>query len=263
MKGFAAGLLALLLGLALGLTLVAWQADSSVFEPKSVLAAIPDDTYPALAKNLPDTLGQLTPLTADEKAILAGQIDPGLLRQIVAEAVNSELNYLHGKNNEASISLAPLSNRLKAEGAPLPAQLYTRLDQPVIIQNNGAENTVKPLVGWLDEAKIAGPIAAAVLAVLIWLLGAHYRYRTLAKAALVAVVAVVVSLVIAGIAPSLVSSALGTSAAAALAPTVKTAMTSITHTYTHGLLLPLIILAVAFVILMAAHLVLGRKPRHR
>lgn len=261
MRKLASGLLALFFGLALGLTVVSWLANSTILKPSSVLAAIPADTYPRAAKALPDALAQLTPLNQDEKLILANQIDPGLVRQIGDSVVTQEIDYLHGNGRTPRMNLGQLADRLRTEGAPLPQKLYDRLDQPISLQSKVIDNTAVPAVGWLDRLRLWGPAISLVLAALIWLLGAHLRFRTLAKGAIIAAVVVAASLAAVKLLPSLAASGLGTSPLASLAAIIKAALVSMTGAYVYQAVRAMLVLVAAAVVLAVAQVFFGRKPK--
>ena len=262
MKNALAGFLALIFGLVLGLTLVAWVANATILKPQTVVSAIPSEAYPAMAKGLPSAIGQLTPLTEDEKVILTQQIDPALMRSLADSVVTQEVQYLHGKGPVPQINLQILANRLRLEGAPLPAQVYDQLDKPIVLKTSGANQTAVSAVGGLDRLRLWGPFIALVLAVLIWLMGAHFRFRTLAKGAGVAAVVLGVSLLVVGAIPSLASSGLSTSQMAAIAAPVKKALAAVTHGYTHEATQVMLALLALAMVLVVAHVLFGRKPKH-
>lgn len=263
MKNLAAGLLAIVFGLSLGITVVAWLADSTVLNPQAVLAAVPADTYPQAAKALPQALGQLTPLSQDEKLILADKIDPGLVRQIGDSLITQEIDYLHGHGQTPRLDLRELASRLRAEGAPLPQQLYDRLDQPISLQSAVVDQAGVPLVRWLDLFKVWGIIISLILAVLIWLLGAHLRFRTLAKGAVTAVLVVALSLAFVKLLPSLASSGFSTSPLASLAATIKAALGRMTAGYAQQSVRAMLALVAVAMVLTVAQVLFGREHKRR
>jgi hypothetical protein len=262
MKNGLATFLAIIFGAVLGLTLVAFIANATILKPQTVVSAIPDEAYPAMAKGLPQALGQLTPLSKDEKLILVDKIDPSMMRQISRSVVEQEIGYLHGNGRTPQIDLRELSGQLRAEGAPLPQTLYDQLDRPIPLKTSGANQSAVATVSWLDHLRTWGLIFAIVLAVLIWLLGAHYRYRSLAKGAVTAVIVLGISLLVVGAIPSLASSGLSTSQLAALAEPIKSALKAVTRSYNHDVTNALLGLVAAAMALLVVHVLFGRQPKH-
>jgi hypothetical protein len=249
---FLAGLLVITLLASVG----AWVMDRTVGNAEYLQTKV-DQTQLAdkVARELPTVLGRMAG-GGESQVILEQTVTPQFVRQQLAVIVPSLVAHYRDGGPAPTLNLRPLRDDIVGQDYVLPPALAATLQtQQAVTPRSDVDSVLQTGAGRAKLVLWLGPLAAIVLAALIFLLGGHHRWGILAGACLGGAIGVVALAGLAQLPPNLVASTLATSPAKELEAPIKTFMSAIAKDQTTMLLWAAGALAALAVALVFTHFI--------
>lgn len=251
---FLRHLLALVLGLFVALTGWAYVSSETLFNSSYLIAqADSAKIYPSLATATPTLLGELTPLTADERTLLGQLVTPSFVHDRLSSLLPQAERYYRSGGRRPELDLRDLQTAAQSANVQLPSALNKQLARPLPVTAGALDSRLSQIVRWSDHLRIIGPIVIALLLGLGYMIGRKRRGLLLAEAALVGAGGVLIASGIVLLIPRLIASTANTSAAKPLAIPLTAWLIAVTDLASHQLIIVAVALATLALVAATLH----------
>lgn len=265
---FLRHLTAFLLGIVLALTGWSYISSGTLFNSHFLLAqAESAKIYPVVATAAPSLLGELTPLTFDERALLGQFVSVSFVRDRFSSLLPQLERYYRTGGVRPALDLRDLKVTANSANVALPPALDQRLAHPLPVTAGALDPRLSQIVRWSDHLRIIGPIIIALLLGFGWLIGRKRRGLLLAEAFLVGAGGALIASGIVLLIPRLVASTAKTSAVNPLTAPLTDWLKAATAVPSHQLIVFAVGLATLALVASTLHglLLFGglfRRQRH-
>ena len=246
-------LLTIVLGLSLAATAVAWVADATIWNQTYLENAVQSTNLAAgLSTALPAMAASYTP-DAHAKAAFINVLTPTYINSQLQTIIPSFIDAYRHDGPRPTLNLTDIGQEFTTLNAPVPPNLQALIDQPIPLLSANLDTPLR-LIGHLTgQLRWLAPFIALAVAVLIFILTGHRRWKGLAAGTFLGAILTALAGLIALAPPGLIGATLGNSIARPLEPVIR----PLTNLIAHDQLAMLIKIAAGLAVLGIVWLILN------